>query len=94
MDLNKNIYKPYMKPGNIPLYINRKSNHPPLIKKNILAAINRRLSNISINEGVFKEAIQPNQDALVKSGYDFKLKFEPTTRDNKLGLSWAKLKFS
>ena len=40
LDLSKGIHKPYMKPGNTPLYINRKSNHPPLIIKNIPDAIN------------------------------------------------------
>ena len=39
LDLSKGIHKPYMKPGNTPLYINRKSNHPPLIIKNIPDAI-------------------------------------------------------
>ena len=59
LDLNEGIYKPYMKPGNTPLYIHRKSNHPPSITKNIPSAINRRLSNISMNERVFNEAIPP-----------------------------------
>ena len=77
LDLSKGIYKPYMKPGNTPLYINKGSNHPPLITKNIPAAINRRLNNISINEEVFKDAIPPYQEALDKGGYEFKLKFEP-----------------
>ena len=40
LDLSKGEYKPYMKPGNVPLYINRKSNRPPNIIKNIPAAIN------------------------------------------------------
>ena len=83
LDLNEGIYRPYMKPGNTPLYVHRKSNHPPIITKNIPAAINRRLSSISINERVFIEAIPPYQEALDKSGYDFKLKFEPITRNKK-----------
>ena len=38
---------------------------------------NKRLSNISSNEKVFNEASPPYQDTLHKSGYDFKLKYNP-----------------
>ena len=34
-DLQNESYKPYLKPGDRPLYVNRKSNHPPNILKNI-----------------------------------------------------------
>ena len=34
-DLKNNLYKPYRKPNNDPLYINVKSNHPPNIIKQI-----------------------------------------------------------
>ena len=69
LDLNTGIYKPFIKPNDTPIYINKKSNHPPSILKNIPAAVNRRLSNISANEGVFKESIPPYQEALAKGGY-------------------------
>ena len=77
LDLTTGIYKPFIKPNDTPLYINKKSNHPPSILKNIPAAVNRRLSNISANEGVFKESIPPYQEALAKGGYEHQLKFEP-----------------
>ena len=35
LDQTTGKYKPYNKPGNIPLYINVKSNHPPSIIKNL-----------------------------------------------------------
>ena len=82
LDLNSGIYKPYMKPNNTPLYINKDSNHPPSIIKNIPAAVNKRLCNISANERVFKEAIPPYQNALNKSGYDYKLRYEKVTNNN------------
>ena len=44
LNLAKSKYLPYNKPGNIPLYINKKSNHPPRIIKNIPKSINKRLS--------------------------------------------------
>ena len=82
MDLNSGIFKPYMKPNDSPLYINKKSNHPPSIIKNIPAAVNRRLSNISANENVFKAAIPPYQNALKNSGYDFEMKYDPIPNNN------------
>ena len=77
LDLESGIHKPYMKPGNNPIYINQKSNHPPSIIKNIPAAVNRRLSEISSNEVVFKEAAPPYQEALEKAGYQYTLKYDP-----------------
>ena len=67
-----------MKPNDTPLYVNSMSNHPPGILRNIPQSINRRLSSISANEDVFIQAIPPYQEALQKSGYDFKLKYSPT----------------
>ena len=82
MDLNSGVYKPYMKPNNTPMYISKKSNHPPAITKNIPSAVNRRLSSISSSEDVFKEAIPPYQEALDKGGYQYQLKFDPPTNTN------------
>ena len=45
LDLRSTSYKPYMKPGNIPQYVNRERNHPPSILRTIPEAINRRLSH-------------------------------------------------
>ena len=73
-DLSRGNYKPYMKPNNKLLYVHRLSNHPPALLKNIPGNINKRLTEISSNEQVFNEAIPPYQQALEKSGYDFKLK--------------------
>ena len=49
LDLSTGIYKPYMKPNNTILYVNRLSNHPPAVIKNIPENVNRRLSSISCN---------------------------------------------
>ena len=63
-NLESGVFKPYMKPNDNPLYINKNSNHPPSITQNLPAAINKRLSSISADEGVFKNAIPPYQEAL------------------------------
>ena len=76
-DIETGIYKPYVKPNNVPLYVNKHSNHPPNVIDNIPKSINRRLSSISSNEEVFNNSVKVHQEALEKSGYDFKLKFEP-----------------
>ena len=77
LNLDTGIYKPYMKPNDTPLYVHSQSNHPPGILRNIPQSVNRRLSSISANEEVFKQACPPYQEALEKSGYDFQLKFSP-----------------
>ena len=75
-NLDTGDFKPFMKPNDTPLYVNRNSNHPPSIIKNLPAGINKRLSSISATEGVFKNAIPPYQEALENSGYQTALKFE------------------
>lgn len=77
LDLSSSSYKPYMKPGNIPQYVNRQSNHPPSILRDIPEAINKRLSNISSDKQSFDSAIPPYQEALQRSGYNYQLNFNP-----------------
>ena len=77
LDLSKNIFKPYMKENEFPVYVSAESNHPPNILKNIPLGINERLSRISSNEQVFNDAAPPYQEALIKSGYSHKLEFNP-----------------
>ena len=77
LDMNTEKFKPYAKPTNTLLYVHSKSNHPPSIIKNIPESINRRLSEISSDAGVFEEAAKPYQEALGKSGCTFKLQFKP-----------------
>ena len=74
---------PYMKPNNSPLYVNKNSNHPPNILKNIPESVNKRLSSISANKTVFEKAAPPYQKALKNSGYDYKMKFENKNDGNK-----------
>jgi hypothetical protein len=57
--------------------VNKQSNHPPGILKNIAKGINKRLSTISSNEDIFNKAAPEYQEALNKAGHDYKLKYEP-----------------
>ena len=82
MDLRNNIYKPYMKENNEPLYVHKDSNHPPNIIKNIPKNINKRICSISSSEATFNSAKEQYQAALQKSGYTHKLKYEPENRED------------
>ena len=82
LDLNSGEYRPYTKPGNTPLYINKDSNHPPSVLKNIALEVNRRLSSISSNKNVFNQASPPYQRALQQSGFDHKLEYDPPKETN------------
>ena len=89
---------PFNKPNNIPLYINKKSNHPPRIISNIPQSINRRLSEIS-----YDKAAPFYQKALDNSGYKHLLTFSssiPTKtsiskrRNRKRDIIWYNPPFS
>ena len=69
-------YWPYRKPGDRPLYVNRLSNHPPSILKNLPTAIGRRLTDISSDEKVFSEAVPIYEEALRISGYSEQLVYD------------------
>jgi hypothetical protein len=73
LDLEKEEFKPYRKPGDKPLYVKAWSNHPPRVLKNIPLGINRRLCDISSTKEVFLEAIPPYQAELEDCGYSEKL---------------------
>ncbi len=76
LNLNSGLHQPFNKPGNKIDYVDNRSNHPPNIKKNIPKNLNDRLSKLSSNETVFKNTVQPYQEALDKSGYNHKLSYE------------------
>ena len=40
-DLMKNTYKPYRKPNDEPLYINKHSDHPPIVLRQLLKSISK-----------------------------------------------------
>ena len=77
LDLPSMSYWPYIKDNNIPRYVHRKSNHPRSIINNIPKGVNRRLSENSTNETLFKAAIPVYQDAFKNAGYDYAFKYEP-----------------
>ena len=69
LNLNNGSFKPYHKPDDIIQYINKESNHPPSIIEHLAASIEKRLSNNSSNEKIFKEAAIYYEGTLNKAGY-------------------------
>ena len=82
-NLNNSTYRPYKKPNDLLLYINKSSNHPPQIINQLPKIINERLSRNSSNEEVFNSSKYQYEKALRDRGYtDFKLKFKKTSNNH------------
>ena len=82
-NLNTEKHRPYLKPNNVPQYVNVNSNHPPSIIKAIPETVNRRLAQISSDESEFNQAKNIYQEALIKSGYNHELKYRKYPEKNK-----------
>ena len=67
MDLINNTYQPYRKPNSETVYINKHSNHPPNILKELPNAINKRVTDISCNQDIFDTAKSTYEQALRES---------------------------
>ena len=82
-DLSNGTYKPYRKPNDEPLYINRHSNHPPPIIRELPISVNKRINSLSCNREVFYNAAPLYNHALKHSNFDFHLNHEsPPTHRN------------
>ena len=77
LNLTNATYQPYRKPDNITNYIHTQSNHPPTIIKQVPLAIEKRLSNLSSSEEIFKAATPFYEDALQRSGYNHNFAYHP-----------------
>ena len=72
-NLNDGTYQPYRKPDNTPVYISKKSNHSPVVLKQLPKSIIKRISDISPDEIIFCYSIPIYSEALKKSGFNDKL---------------------
>ena len=101
-NLQSDKYWPYRKPNDHPLYIHSRSNHPPSIKKQLPSMLAERLSQLSCNQHMFNKATVDYQEAMRKSGYHNKLKYQhsssPTipakTKKRKRKILWFNPPFS
>ena len=79
LNLENSTYHPYQKENDQIKYINTESNHPPSIIKQLPLSIEFRLSSLPSSEEIFNDSVTPYQDALDKSGYKHKLKYQANT---------------
>ena len=63
-DLDNNVYKPFRKENNKPIYVNKHSNDPSSILKQLPKSIEKRISETSSNRDIFDESIKPYKNAL------------------------------
>ena len=68
-----NTFKPYQKENSSINFINNYSNHPSILKKNLLKYIKKKLNGLSKTEEFFKESITGYQHALTNSNFKHKL---------------------
>ena len=83
LNLEDGTYRPFRKPNEVTTYIHAKSNHPTNIIKQLPISIEKRISNLSINQEVFNEASTHYQEALNKCGYTYKISYQPDKNNAK-----------
>ena len=81
LDMRNCSYKPFTKPNSVPIYVHLQSNHPPSILQNIPQSVNDRLNRLSSSKEMFESVAPAYQEALRKSGYDYKLEFSDRSGD-------------
>ena len=82
LNLSNGSFKPYHKPDDIIQYIKKESNHSASIIEHLPASIEKRLSNNSSDEKIFKEAAIYYEDTLNKAGYINKLVYHTPNTSN------------
>ena len=92
LNLDTGKYYPYRKPNNLPLYVHKKSNHPPSIIKQLPLMINKRMSDISYDKEEFDKSKPMYEKALRESGYSHKLEYitptSPPARNRRRKIIW------
>ena len=76
MCISSGRFWPFRKPNDTPLYVHRKSNHPPTIMKQLPSMISRRISDLSCDEQEFAEHKSAYDEALKNSGFSEKTAFQ------------------
>ena len=79
-DLYNSLYKPYRRPNNKTIYINKQYNHPPNFLKQLPKSIVKRISDISSSKDLFNKSLSIYQNALYGSGFKEELSAHLVTR--------------
>ena len=81
-NLKTNSYKAYMKSNNEPVYINKNSNHPPQVLKELPKTIEKRISNISSSKEIFDISKLIYEKTLNERGFQHKLLYQENVINN------------
>ena len=81
-NLKTNSYKPYMKPNNVPAYIDKTFNYPPQVLKELPKTIEKRITTISSSKEIFDNSKTIYEDGLKKSGFQNKLTYQQNIIQN------------
>ena len=84
MCLETGNFKTFMKEGDKLAYVNKDSNHPPSITRNLPKGINRILSDTNSNQALFEASAPPYQAALDEAGYKHKLSYQPRVEEEQI----------
>ena len=68
-DLDNNVYKPFCKENNNPIYKIKHSNHPRSFLKQLPKSNEKRISETSCNKDIFDESIKPYKEPLKESDF-------------------------
>ena len=79
LDLHNEKYYPFRKPNDNPVYINKDSNHPPHVTRQLPNGINKRLNEISCDKKSFDTFKGDYEKALASSSLQSRLVYEPPT---------------
>ena len=83
LHLQSGEYEPFRKEDNVPIYVNKGSNHPPNITNHIPRMIEKMVSDNSSSEAIFNKHKKVYSDALKQSGYDGRIQYVPQKQTSK-----------
>ena len=75
LNLSTESYKPYRKPNDQPLYIDKHSNHPRHVIKTLPNAISKRISELSSTKKDFEEAVPIYIEAMKQAKHFCQIKY-------------------
>ena len=80
LNLEDGSHRPYRKDNKIPVYIDSRSNHPPIVKKNLPKMIGKRISDLSSSKEIFDSEKSIYQEALKNAGFKEKIECEKSKK--------------
>ena len=81
-DMKQETYTPYRKPNNDPTYINKHSNHPQSVIRDLPKFTSKRISDTWSNEETFNNHIPIYQQTLKNSGFNNNLIYRQSEHGN------------